>query len=124
MKRKQKHLMLKRMKKLHLIHLVAVNLDKQLKHYGGIQQIRWVSSQNRALKALLDNFQVTVIQFEEITHRKDDVAGRAKAYISIVKTDKVSCISTLHDRFYCHCICNFSTPVPVERHSYHRLLGG
>ena len=70
------------------LHEVAVNLDKQLKHYGGIQQIHWVSSQNRALKALLDNFQVTVIHLEEITHRQDDAAARAKAYLSIIKTEK------------------------------------
>ena len=38
-------------KKRRELYDIAASLDKELKHYGGVQQVRWVASQNRALRA-------------------------------------------------------------------------
>ena len=53
-------------KKRRELYEIAVSLDQELKHYGGVQQIRWVASQNRALKALLDNYDSTIYHLTEI----------------------------------------------------------
>lgn len=60
---------------------IASNLDRELKHYGGIQQVRWVASQHRALKALYDNYEVTVIHLQEIASGRDDNSDKAKNYL-------------------------------------------
>ena len=70
------------------LYEIATNLDKELKHYGGVQQVRWVASQNRALKALLDNYEVTVIHLEEIASGKDETADKAKNYLNNLTTER------------------------------------
>lgn len=71
---------------------------KNLKHYGGIQQIRWVASQKRALKSLLDNYEVTCIHLGDIASKEargDDAAG-AKGYLKEIKysllLNKIHCL--------------------------------
>ena len=67
---------------------IANNLDQELKHYGGLQTVRWVASQNRALKALLENYEITLMHLEEITTAKDDNASKAKCYLKEMKTER------------------------------------
>ena len=70
------------------LYEIAVNLDKELKHYGGVQQIRWVASQKRALQALLDNYEVTLIHLQEIASGRDDNSDKAKNYLKHLTTEK------------------------------------
>ena len=39
---------------------IATSLDLELKHYSGLKAVRWVASQNQALKSLLDNYEITI----------------------------------------------------------------
>lgn len=45
---------------------MAVNLNKELTNYDGIQEIRGVASQNHALKALLDNYEINLMHLEAV----------------------------------------------------------
>ena len=67
---------------------IAVSLDKELKHYGGIKQVRWVASQERALKSLLDNYAVTCLHLEDIASRKGEDGARAKGYLKEMKSER------------------------------------
>lgn len=60
---------------------IAQNLDQELKHFGGLQQIRWVVIQNRALTALSYNFEITCIHLEEIGSHRDENCQKAKGYL-------------------------------------------
>lgn len=75
-------------KKRRELYEIAVVLDKEVKHYGGVQQVRWVASQQRALKSLLDNYEVTVVHLEEIASKRGEDAARAKGYIQELKTER------------------------------------
>ncbi|MES9884373.1 MAG: hAT transposon family protein [Sedimenticola sp.] len=71
------------------LYNIAMTLDQELKHYGGVQQIRWVASQNRALKALLDNYDITLVHLQEITSGgNSDVANKARNYLNEMKTER------------------------------------
>lgn len=76
------------------LHDIAVALDQELKHYGGVQQVRWIASQNRALKALLDNYAITMIHLQDIATGKDDSASKARGYLNEMKTERF--ITLLH----------------------------
>lgn len=67
---------------------IASNLDHELKHYGGVQLIRWVASQHRAVKALYDNYEVTEIHLQEIALGKDENSDKAKNYLKHLTTDR------------------------------------
>ncbi|CAL4059898.1 unnamed protein product, partial [Meganyctiphanes norvegica] len=54
---------------------VAAELDQDLAHFGGIQQIRWVASQRRALQALHKNYVATCSHFEDIASTSIKVKG-------------------------------------------------
>ena len=81
-------------KKRRELYEIAVSLDQELKHYGGVQQIRWVASQNRALKALLDNYDITIAHLEEVASGRDDNAPKAKAYLKDMRSERF--ITFLH----------------------------
>ena len=49
---------------------VAEMLDEKLKHFGGLKEIRWLSSQYRAVKALGDNFYIAVTHLEDMSNGK------------------------------------------------------
>ena len=70
---------------------IAETLDKELKHYGGVQQVGWVASQNRALRALLDNYEVTCIHLGDITSKTNEDAAKARGYLQELKTEKFLC---------------------------------
>ena len=80
-------------KKRRELYEIAVSLDQELKHYGGVQQIRWVASQNRALKALLD-YDITIAHLEEVASGRDDNAPKAKAYLKDMRSERF--ITFLH----------------------------
>ena len=61
-------------------------LDRELKRYGSVQQIRWVASQNRALTALLDD--ITVVHLEDIASGRDESSANAKAYLKEMKSER------------------------------------
>ena len=65
-----------------------------MKHYGGVQQIRWVASQNRALKALLDNYDITIAHLTEIAAGRDESSQKASAYLRDMKSERF--ITFLH----------------------------
>ena len=69
--------------------MVAAELDDQLSHFGGIQQIRWVASQQRALCALHNNYGPTCSHLENIatTSTKSD-ATKAKGLLKKLKSPK------------------------------------
>lgn len=74
---------------------IACSLDQELKHYGGLQQICWVASQNRAVKAILDNYVVTTLHLQDIISiGKDDNANKARGYLKEMKTERF--VSFLH----------------------------
>ncbi|XP_067654440.1 zinc finger protein 862-like [Haliotis asinina] len=68
------------------LYVIAENLDKELKHYGGIKEVRWVASQHRALKSLLDNFEVTVVHLGEIASGKDESSAKARNNLAELKS--------------------------------------
>ena len=70
------------------LYEIASTLDKELKHYGGIQQVRWVASQNRAVKAVLDNYEVTVIHLQEVASGRDENADKAKGYLKHLTSER------------------------------------
>ena len=78
-------------KKRRELYEIASNLDKELKHYGGVQQVRWVASQNRALKSLLENYEVTCIHLGEIGTSNSEDAAKARGYLQELKTKKFLC---------------------------------
>lgn len=59
---------------------IAENLDEDLKHYGGVKEVRWVASQTSALRSLLDNY--------EIAAGRDEVPAKARNNLAGVKTEK------------------------------------
>lgn len=67
---------------------IAVSLDQELKHYGGVQQIRWVASQKRALTALLNNYDITIVHLEDIASGRDESSVKAKAYLKELKSER------------------------------------
>lgn len=73
---------------------IAEQLDKQLRHVGGLQQIRWLSSQLRALEALKVNWEVTIMHLEDIASGKDETAARATGLLKEMKTLKF--VTVLH----------------------------
>lgn len=76
------------------MYAIAQSLDQELKHFGGVQQIRWVASQNRALKALLNNYEITCIHLEETGSRNDENAQKAKGFLKELNTERF--LSFLH----------------------------
>ena len=66
----------------------ATSLDQELKHYGGPKAVRWVASQNRTLKSLLDNYEITIIHLEEITNATDNNANKSQNYVRQMKTEQ------------------------------------
>ena len=78
-------------KKRRELYDIAASLDKELKHYGGVQQVRWVASQNRALRALLENYEVTCIHLGEIGTKSIDDAAKARGYLQQLKTKRFLC---------------------------------
>ena len=81
-------------KKRRELYDIATSLDQELKHFGGVQQIRWVASQNRALKALLNNYEITCIHLEEIRSHTDENSQKAKGFLKELKTKRF--LSFLH----------------------------
>ena len=81
-------------KKRRELYDIAKSLDQELKHFGGVQQIRWVASQNRALKALLNNYEITCIHLEEIGSHTDENSQKAKGFLKELKTKRF--LSFLH----------------------------
>ena len=69
--------------------MVAAELDEDLAHFGGIQQIRWVSSHQRALYALKKNYGPTCRHLENIaaSSNKND-AAKAKGLLTRLKSPK------------------------------------
>lgn len=67
---------------------IAKNLEENLKHFGELQQIRWVASQNRALVALKENLSPTIMHLEHITHDKDEHSKKAHGYLAELKSKK------------------------------------
>ena len=67
---------------------VAAVLEESLAHFGGIQQIRWVASQRRALKALLKNYVATCTHFADIAASKDRGAVKEKALLKKLQSPK------------------------------------
>ena len=67
---------------------IATSLDQELKHYGGPKAVRWVASQNRTLKSLLDNYEITIIHLEEITNATDNNANKSQNYVRQMKTEQ------------------------------------
>ena len=78
-------------KKRRELYDIAASLDKELKHYGGVQQVRWVASQNQALRALLENYEVTCIHLGEIGTKSIDDAAKARGYLQQLKTKRFLC---------------------------------
>ena len=68
---------------------VAAELDHDLAHFGGIQQIRWVASQHRALLALKKNYEPTCSHLENIaaSSTKNDSA-KARGLLTRLKSPK------------------------------------
>ena len=75
-------------KKRRELFEIATSLDKELKHFGGIQTIRWVSSQHRALKPLLDNFETTIDHLEHIATKSDENGQKAKGFLKEMKSNR------------------------------------
>ena len=75
-------------KKRRELFEIANTLDQELKHFGGVQQIRWVSSQHRALKALLNNFEITCVHLEAIGSGRDENAAKARGFLKEMKSDR------------------------------------
>ena len=68
---------------------VADELDENLAHFGGIQQIRWVASQQRALIALKKNYEVTCLHLQNIiTSSTKSDASKAKGLLNRLKSPK------------------------------------
>ena len=77
---------------------VAIALEESLSHFAGIQQIRWLASQHRALKALLKNYIATCTHFADIAASKDRGAIKAKALLTFLHfmvdfTEVLGCLS-------------------------------
>ncbi|XP_063609950.1 zinc finger protein 862-like [Penaeus indicus] len=71
------------------LYSIAQILDDKLVHYGGIQQIRWLASQERALKALSTNIKTTIVHLEDIAstgNRKD--SAEANGILKHLQTTK------------------------------------
>ena len=68
---------------------VAEELESHLAHFGGIQQVRWVASQKRALIALKKNYEPTCLHLENIadSSSKSD-ANKAKGLLKRLKSPK------------------------------------
>ena len=72
------------------LYEIAISLDKELKHYGGVHQIWWVASQNKTLQALLDNYDVTLIHLQDIVSTgKDENSNKASGYMNEMKTAEI-----------------------------------
>ena len=69
--------------------MVAAELDEQLSYFGGIQQIRWVASQHRALCALHNNYGSMCSHLETIAtlSNKSD-AAKAAGLLKRLKSPK------------------------------------
>ena len=71
------------------LYEIAVSLDQDLKHYGGVQQVRWVASQNRAQNSLLENYELTVVHLQDIASTsKDESAQKAKGFLTAMRTER------------------------------------
>ena len=97
-------------KKRRGLHVIALKLDKELKHFGGVQTITWVSSQYRAFKALLDNCETTILHMEHIASKSDENAEKLRGYLKEFEinrflvfwhfmTDWVECIKQVSQLF-------------------------
>ena len=68
---------------------IATELDQQLAHFGGIQHIRWVASQSRALKALINNYAITCTHFEYIAANSTTTqASKVRGLLTRLKSPK------------------------------------
>ena len=71
------------------LYTVAEILDQKLMHYGGLKEIRWLSSQHRAVKALAENYNITVTHLENMVSTSSGVdAAKAKGILKELKTEK------------------------------------
>lgn len=68
---------------------VAEMLEIKLLKYGGIQNIRWVASQARALKSLVLNFNATLLHLEDIAQRSKKESATAKNLLKTLRSDKL-----------------------------------
>ncbi|XP_078518519.1 zinc finger protein 862-like, partial [Lissotriton helveticus] len=67
---------------------IADNLEEQLQHFGGLQQIRWVASQHRAVTALKTNWEATVLYLEHLATGTDEYSNKAKGLLHDMKSEK------------------------------------
>ena len=75
-------------KRMRELENVANVIDEELRHFGGIQQVRWVASQSRALKALDANYLSTVTHLESIVELRDRDHARALGLLRTIKGAK------------------------------------
>ena len=69
--------------------MVAAELDDKLARFGGIQQIRWVASQERALIALKKNYDATCLHLENISTSSTKAdATKARGLLNRLKSPK------------------------------------
>ena len=81
-------------KRVRALELVAATLDVDLVHFGGIQGIRWVSSQHRALHALYTNYTATVEHLDSIAVNGSKDSAKACGLVRKLKSSKF--ITFLH----------------------------
>ena len=67
---------------------VAADLEDDLAHFGGIQQIRWVASQQRALNALKKNYEATCLHLQNIASLENTDAAKARGLLLRLKSPK------------------------------------
>ncbi|XP_076099754.1 zinc finger protein 862-like [Mytilus galloprovincialis] len=65
-------------------------LDQILLHFGDIKQVRWLSSKERAVKAMLSNYEVVVSHLEHdfVAGSRADDANRARGYHTVITSVK------------------------------------
>ena len=81
-------------KRVRALELVAATLDVHLAHFGGIQAIRWVSSQHRALQALHTNYTATCEHLDNIAVSGSKDSAKACGLLRKLKSSKF--ITFLH----------------------------
>ena len=75
-------------KRVRELERVAESLEQSLSHFGGIQNIRWVASQRKALQALIRNYPATCSHLQMIAETSSCDSSKAIGLLRRLRSPK------------------------------------
>ena len=83
-------------KRRYHLHAIAEILDQELIMYSDIKSIRWVSSKQRDVRAIVKDYEVTVTHFEQILETSNKTNEKAQAKKILKDITQVKCVKYMH----------------------------